>query len=168
MHTKVLIRTDSFIEHYQHWLNKDMEEVLEIMSGSYANEVFGKGADDFSFEQQAELIKISWKPTVLNRQSIGFLIDYFQTKLCENGYVLTLSDERQEVFDSGMRLTIHRHYLKPIKQNNSNSGLPYLNFGNLVIEHQFNQNRNQLCLTVTHNEVTNSGSFEKLMELLLG
>lgn len=169
MHTKVLIRTDSFIEHYQHWLKKNVNEVLEIMSGSYANEVFGKGADDFTFEQKADTIKIKWKPAVLNKQEIGFLMDYFQAKLCNHGYVLSLSDERQEIFDSGLRLTIHRHFLKPIKKGSAPSEQStLLNFGNLVFEHQFNQASNQFCLSVNQGGQGDSASFEKLMEFLLG
>lgn len=169
MHTKVLIRTDSFIEHYQHWLKKEVNEVLEIMSGSYANEVFGKGADDFSFEQKADTIKIKWKPAVLNKQEMGFLLDYFQTKLCSQGYLLSLSDERQEIFDSGVRLTIHRHFLKPIKkEGNAVEHDQLLNFGNLIIEHQFNQASNQFCLSVNRSGQSHSASFEKLMEFLLG
>lgn len=169
MHTKVLIRTDSFIEHYQHWLKKEVNEVLEIMSGSYANEVFGKGADDFTFEQKADSIKIKWKPAVLNKQEIGFLMDYFQTKLCQHGYVLSLSDERQEIFDSGLRLTIHRHFLKPTKSNTIEpSSNEKLNFGNLIIEHQFNQASNQFCMSVNRSQQNETASFEKLMEFLLG
>ncbi len=166
MHTKVLIRTDSFIEHYQHWLQKEVIEVIEILSGSYANEVFGKGADDFKFETQASHNRIYWQPLFLTHHELGFLIDYFKTKLLQNGYVLSLSDERHEIFDSGLRLTIHRHYLKPEKAMNAEK--TYLNFGNLFLEHQFNNKQNKFCLTVNFGGHENRASFEKLMEFLLG
>ena len=167
MHTKVLIRTDSFIEHYQHWLKMNVNEVLEIMSGSYANEVFGKGSDDFDYKKNADTTVIKWKPSVLNKQEMGFLMDYFQTKLCQHGYTLSLSDERQELFDSGLRFTIHRHFLKPIitavHQNN-----PCYNFGNLILEHQFNQKNNAFSMTVHRQASAELSSVEKLMEFILG
>ena len=166
MHTKVLIRTDSFIEHYQQWLQINVNEVLEIMSGSYANEVFGKGSEDFDYKKNTDTTVIKWKPIVLNKQEVGFLMDYFQTKLCQHGYTLSLSDERQELFDSGLRFTIHRHFLKPIitavHQNN-----PCYNFGNLILEHQFNQKSNAFCMTVHRHASSELASFEKLMEFLL-
>ncbi len=81
MQTKVLIRTDSFIEHYQHWLKMNVNEVLEIMSGSYANEVFGKGSDDFDYKKNADTTVIKWKPSILNKLEMGFFNGLFSNQI---------------------------------------------------------------------------------------
>ncbi len=94
-------------------------------------------------------------------------MDYFQIKLCQHGYTLSLSDERQELFDSGLRLTIHRHFLKPIKTKIHLNSECY-NFGNLIIEHQFNQKNNAFSMTVHRQASSELSSVEKLMEFILG
>ncbi len=168
MHTKVLIRTDSFIEHYQQWLKKEVNEVIEILSGSYANEVFGMGADDLKFEKLPDLSRITWNPTVLKTQELGFLMDFFKSKLEECGYCLNLSDERQEIFDSGLRLIIHRHFLKPtIGDQELLNMRQNAKFGKLYLEHRFNGKVNSFCLTASYYDHLNQSSFEKLMEFLL-
>lgn len=160
MHTKVLNRTQNYSEHYQQWLNKGAAELLEILSGSYANGVFGKGADDLDFEQLPTFRRLTWHPEHLIHQELSFLFDYFMLRLVQNNYMLSLSDERHEIFDSGTRLTIHRHYLKPGLDTS-------VNYGNIIIEHRFNSHINSLCIVANHNGGKTMATFEKLMEMLL-
>ena len=169
MHTKILIRTDSFSEHYQHWLQRDVKDIIEILSGSYANEVFGKGSEDLKYEQSDSFKKIIWQPAFLNQQTFGFLIDLFKTKLIAfAGYQLNLSDERNEIFDNGLRFTTHRHYLKPTFNKTELIKLQdQVKFNNLILEHRFNKQYNAFYLTANFNKDAHLTSFEKLMEFLL-
>lgn len=167
MHTKILIRKDSFLEHYQHWLQKDVKDILEMLSGSYANEAFGKGSDDLKCEHMEHSDRIRWQPAHLHHQTFGFLMDLFKTKLIAfAGYRIVLSDERTEVFDNGLRLTIHRHSLKPSVNTDNNNG-PKKDFGHLNLEHHFNKDSNCFILTAVHHSGRPGDSFEKLMEFLL-
>lgn len=160
MHTKVLIRSQNYSEHYQQWLQKGVGELLELFSGSYANGVFGKGADDLDYEILPTFRRITWYPDHVIHQEMSFIMDYFMLRLIQCNYMLVLSDERNEVFDSGVRITIHRHYMKPAEDATSD-------FGNIILEHRFNPHTNNLALTVNNLPIYGSGSFEKLMELLL-
>lgn len=170
MHTKILIRTDSFSEHYQHWLQKDVRDVMEILSGSYANEVFGKGSEDLDYERTENFTRIIWAPDCLHHQTFGFLIDTLKTKLIAfAGYQLNISDERNEILDKGLRLTTHRHYLKPDPKRRGSQGIKCdLNFDNIMLEHRFNKDYDAFCITACHYKNTSpSTAFEKLMEFLL-
>ncbi|MES2618639.1 MAG: hypothetical protein V4613_12225 [Bacteroidota bacterium] len=158
MHTKVLNRTQTYSEHYQQWLHKGAIELLEILSGSYANGVFGKGADDLDYEQLPTFKRLTWHPEHLIHQELSFLFDYFMLRLVQNNYLLSLSDERHEIFDSGTRLTIHRHHLKPDSD---------VNYGNIILEHRFNSHINSLIIISNNNGRDGMTTFEKLMEMLL-
>lgn len=169
MHTKILIRTDSFFEHYQQWLQRDVKDVLEMLSGSYANELFGNGAIDLHYQQTPTCKQILWEPECLPHQSIGYLIDYFKTNLVAfAGYQNCISDERTEVYDKGMRMTIHRHLLKHIA---CNLPIPTALFdnpkGNLHLEHRFNKNQNVLFIKSIDCNNPQFNSFENMMSFLL-
>jgi hypothetical protein len=168
MHTKLLIRPMNFQIRYQQWVDTLMFSHLDMLRGSYANEVFGNGAEDLKFIVQQAQSKIIWQPEILQTSDISCIIDYFKTILLNHKYYSYISDERQDVFDSGVKMNVHRHYLKPNIDadellNNSQTHL----FGNIFLEHHFNNNNNSLIITVNYYSQKKYESFEKLMELLL-
>lgn len=160
MHTKILIRPQNFNEHYQHWLDNLGKVLLESLHGSYANEFLGNGSLDMVVENSNTYSRITWKPEEFNKTQISCLLDWIKNKILTLDYYLYLSDERVEVFDNGLRITIHRHYLKP----NINSKI--LNYGNIILEHRFNKDNNHLCLTSNYYHNLQYLRFEKLMEFL--
>lgn len=145
-----------------------MNSHLEMLRGSYANEVFGNGAEDLKFIAQQAQSKIIWQPEILQTNDISCIIDYFKSIILQNNYYSYISDERQDVFDSGVKMNVHRHYLKPNIDANEimNNNQSHL-FGNIFLEHHFNSNNNSLIITVNYYSQKKYESFEKLMELLL-
>ncbi len=140
-----------------------------MLSGSYANEAFGKGADDLKCEHKEGYDRIIWQPAHLQHHTFGFLMDLFKTKLIAfAGYKTVLSDERIEVFDNGLRFTVHRHSLKYANEPPPRSALVALQqFGHLNLEHKFNKDHNVFLLTAINTIDLQDNSFEKLMEFLL-
>lgn len=168
MHTKILIRPEKFHLRYQQWQEKMMSMHIEMLRGSYANEVFGKGADDLKFETNSQYSRLTWQPEDIQIDAISCLLDHFKNLLLKNNYGVRLSDERNEVFDNGLKLTIHRHYLKPeisfeelLHQGGSQI------FGNLFLEHRFNNQHNTFCISANYYGNKTHHPFEKLMEVLL-
>jgi hypothetical protein len=141
----------------------------EMLRGSYANEVFGLGATDLVYESTSAYSRITWSPEVLEIEDLDFMMDYFEGVLLKNNYYSNLSDERNEVFDNGLKLTVHRHYLKPGFSAGDLSVVPEAHqFGNVFIEHRFNSRHNTLCISANYYGKKQFQSFEKLMEILLG
>lgn len=169
MQTKILIRTLTFNSRYQQWYETGRNNHIEMLRGSYANEVFGLGSDDLAHEQSPAYCRITWQPRELEIEDLGFVMDYFQAVMLKNKYSNTLSDERYEVFDKGLKMTVHRHYMKPVTaQQHISSGTGHNLYGNIFFEHRFNGRYNALCLCANYHEGTDYESFEKLMEILLG
>lgn len=169
MQTKILIRTITFNSRYQQWFETGRNNHIEMIRGSYANEVFGLGSDDLVYEQSSICCRISWQPLELEIEDLGFVMDYFQAMMLKNNYTNTLSDERYEVFDKGLKLTVHRHYMKPvIPEQDILRGTAYQLYGNIFFEHRFNGRHNALCLSANYHAGKSYESFEKLMEVLLG
>lgn len=140
-----------------------------MLRGSYANEVFGQGSEDLVHEETSTYCRITWQPLELEIEDLGFVMDYFQAIMLKNNYTNALSDERYEVFDKGLKLTVHRHYLKPgIPQQHILPGTAHNLYGNIFFEHRFNGRHNGLCLSANYHEDKRYESFEKLMEILLG
>lgn len=166
MHTKILLRTLTFNSRYQQWIEKDKNIHLEMLRGSYANEVFGLGSDDLLYEHSSAFSRITWSPNVLCIEDLDFMMDYFMRVMLKNNYYINLSDERHEIFDAGLKLTIHRHYLKPEMSLNANQNEPACLYGNIFIEHRFNSAHNTFCISAQYGPNTYL-SFEKLMEILL-
>jgi hypothetical protein len=164
MHTKILVRTLTFNSRYQQWAENDRNIHLEMLRGSYANEVFGLGSSDLAFEYSEAYARIIWSPDVLRIEDLDFMMDYLLSVMLKNNYSLTLSDERNEIYDRGLKMTVHRHYLKPVSlQKNQDEKL----FGNIFIEHRFNNRINSLCISANYHHQNQYMSFEKLMEILL-
>lgn len=169
MQTKILIRTLTFNSRYQQWFETSRSNHIEMLRGSYANEVFGLGSDDLVYEQSDSYCRIAWQPQELGIEDLGFVMDYFQTIMLKNHYNNTLSDERYEVFDKGLKLTVHRHYLKPVlSQQDILSETAHHLYGNIFLEHRFNGRYNALNLSANYQTSKRYESFEKLMEILLG
>lgn len=169
MHTKLLIRPENFVSRYQQWHEDRRAVQLEMLRGSYANELFGSGADDIRFEQEKTHARLLWQPEDINIEDLGFILDHFRDIMLKNNYYNNLSDERLEVFDSGLKLTVHRHYLKPdisfkeiITPDTSHL------YGNLFLEHHFNSRLNTFSISTNYYSHKQYLSYEKLMELLLG
>ena len=165
MHTKILVRTINFNARYQQWIEKDRSLHLEMLRGSYANEAFGNGSADLELEYSGAYSRITWSPAELRIEDLGCMMDYFQSLMLKNSYYLNLSDERREVFDTGLKLTTQRHYLKPAADNRDVSDRQ---FGNVFIEHSFNSRFNSLSISANYHGQNQYHSFEKLMEILLG
>ncbi len=168
MHTKILIRSLTFNLRYQQWIEKHRPIHVEMLRGSYANEVFGLGSSDLHYETSNASSRIIWSPGVLEIEHLDFMMEHFVCILLKNNYCKVLSDERNEVFDKGLKLTIQRHHLKsgeaPGEQGENN---PTNKFGNIRIEHRFNSVHNTLCISANYNGEKRYQSFEKLMEILL-
>lgn len=168
MHTKVLIRPENFYLRYQHWQEKACRVHLEMLRGSYANEVFGKGSDDLNYEHSSQYARIVWHPDSLQIEDLAFVLEHLSGTLLKNNYALQLKDERNEVFDSGHKVSVQRHYLKPdlpceeVMQN----GNLHL-YGNIFLEHRFSRQFNALHITSNYYGNKRYLSFEKLMEVLL-
>lgn len=168
MHTKILIRPENFHLRYQHWHEKESPVHLEMLRGSYANEVFGMGSDDLTYEHSSQYARITWHPGDLQIEALSCLLDHFRNVMLKNNYYIQISDERNEVFDSGLKLTIHRHYLKPDRLvSNGLADETPLQFGNIFLEHRFNSRYNALCISSNYYGDRTYTSFEKLMEVLL-
>jgi hypothetical protein len=169
MHTKILLRTLTFNLRYQQWTENNMNVHLEMLRGSYANEVFGTGSSDLAFEESAVYSRITWSPEELRIEDLDFMMDYLQAVMLKNNYYLNLSDERNEVYDSGLKMTVHRHYLKPLLSTvDISPEKAYRRFGNIFMEHRFNNRLNSLCISANYYGKNKYLSFEKLMEILLG
>ncbi|MEZ4805636.1 MAG: hypothetical protein R2852_09180 [Bacteroidia bacterium] len=168
MHTKILIRSESFHLRYQQWKEKDVKIHLEMLRGSYANEVFGKGSDDLKYERNKQYTMVNWQPTDINFEELAYLHEYFKNILLKNNYFQQLSDERTEVFDNGLKLTVHRHYLKPniSLEERYKPNASFL-FGNIFLEHRFNSQSNSLSITANYYGDKQYDSFERFMELIL-
>ncbi|HEY1047263.1 MAG TPA: hypothetical protein VGF79_12535 [Bacteroidia bacterium] len=168
MHTKLLIRPVNFISRYQHWTQNRLIEFLEMFRGSYANAVFGKGAEDLQYIEDKAQNRLIWEPGVVSMDEMGFMIDYFKEVMLKNKYFNYLSDVRQDVFDNGIKLNVHRHYLKPDSAFHFNKEETEIqHFGNIFFEHHFNAKINSISISVNYYGQNQYASFEKLMELLL-
>lgn len=168
MHTKVLIRPENFYLRYQHWQEKNRQLHLEMLRGSYANEVFGKGADDLNYEHSSQYARIKWSPDSMQIEDIAFMLEHLSGVLLKNNYSLQLRDERNEVFDSGHKVSVQRHYLKPDLpcEDVMQSGNLHL-YGNVFLEHRFSSHYNALNIISNYYGNKRYLSFEKLMEVLL-
>jgi hypothetical protein len=95
-------------------------------------------------------------------------MDYFYAILVNHNYYKYMSDERVEASKSDSLLTIYRHYLKPdVPYEETIKNNAFLLFGNITIEHRFNNNTNMLGITCNYYSQKQYDSFEKLMEILL-
>jgi hypothetical protein len=169
MHTKILLRTLTFNSRYQHWIEYERNIHLEMLRGSYANEVFGKGSADLEYEYSPACTRLTWTPDTLGIDALDFMIDYFQQLLLKNNYYTYLSDVRYEIFDTGLKLTVHRHQMKPsLPATVMPDELLIPGFGNLYIEHRYNSRHNSVCVSANYYGKKPERSFENLMELLLG
>ena len=168
MHTKLLIRPETFISRYQHW--KDLSRHLQLAAfrESFALELFGTGALDMRFEQSTNQAKLLWQPQQMSHDDLSYWLDDFKEKLLDNGYFNHFSDERIELFDNGVKFTVHRHYLKPkiTFREIITPDISHL-YGNIFLEHHFNELSNSLSITINYFSHKSYLSFEKLMELLL-
>lgn len=164
MHTKLLIRPLNFELRFQQWIDNGLIDQLNMLRGSYANEVFGEGSDDLSHLRSDGHSRIIWQPAEIESIHLGFMCEYFKSKLESENYYIFLSDEREEIYDSGLKLSIHRHFLKPEKDEHS----PDFNvYGNVIIEHHFSPGHKSLLISVNYFNTKRYLSFERLMELLL-
>jgi hypothetical protein len=168
MHAKILIRSESFHLRYQQWKDKDAKIHLEMLRGSYANEVFGKGSEDLKHERNKQYTAVFWQPEDISFEALAYLLEYFKNILLKNNYFQQLSDERHEVFDNGLKLTVHRHYLKPsIPLEERYKPNASLLFGNIFLEHRFNSQSSSLSITANYYGDKRYDSFESFMELIL-
>lgn len=166
MHTKLLIRPVNFISRYQQWCSGEIRDHLEMLRGSYANEVFGTGSEDLRYIEDKAQNRIIWQPLELGHDELGFLIDYFKELMLKNQYDNYISDERQEIFDNGIKLNVHRHYMKPA-HTRMGPGNSSETFGNVFFEHHFNSKVNSISISVNYYGQNTYLKFEKLMELIL-
>jgi hypothetical protein len=168
MHTKLLIRPDTFTSRYQQWRELRRPLQLAAFKSSFEAELFGMGADDMRFEQDIHHTRLLWQPEDISKEDMSFWLDDFRNTLLSQRYFNQFSDERTEHFDSGLKMTVHRHYMKPqisfkeiITPETSHL------YGNIFLEHHFNDNFNSLTIQIHYYSHKLYLSFEKLMEIML-
>ncbi len=161
MNTKILIRPENFLLRYQHWKEKDRNLHIEMLRGSYANEVFGKGSSDLKYEQSNRYSRIIWTPEEVRIEALGFLLEDLKNVLLKNNFTLQISDERNEIYDSGLKVTVHRQYLKTSESDDEDRT------GTIVLEHSFSRMFNAITITSICGEGQAGLAFEKLMETLM-
>lgn len=168
MHTKLLIRPQIFLSLYQQWEKMRKPEQLQLLTDSFEAEMFGNGATDLRFEQTVNLSRLLWQPSEISIEDLSHWLDFLKDTLLGNQYYNHLSDERVELFDNGIKYTVHRHYLKPKLSFKEiiTPDTPHL-FGNLYLEHHFNDDFNSLSISAHYFSHKSYQSFEKLMEILL-
>lgn len=168
METKVLIRSLNFDKHYQHWLVNDKENIVKQFDYLMSEYLLGEDQSNFSISKNPTQALLKWNEESFSIDTFSFLMDYFKSILLSNNYFNYLSDERVEKSQSDALLTICRHYLKPnISYQDSVKNNAHLLFGNIAIEHRFNNNTNMLCITCNYYSQKQYDSIEKLMEILL-
>jgi hypothetical protein len=168
MQTKVLIRSLNFDKHYQHWLVNQKDEILNNFNQLMSDELLGEENDGFTISKTSSQTSLSWNDNSLPIDTFSFLMDYFFNLLTQNNYYKYMSDERVESSKSEALLSIYRHYLKPnVPYEETIKNNAFLLFGNITIEHRFNNNTNMLGITCNYYSQKQYDSFEKLMEILL-
>ena len=168
MHTKLLIRPETFTSRYQQWKAERRPLQLNALKSSFESELFGMGSDDMRYEQDIHHARLLWQPDEMSKEDMSFWLDDFRNVLLGEHYFNQFSDERHEIFDNGVKYTIHRHYLKPqisfreiITPDTSHL------YGNIFLEHHFNDDFNSLTINIHYYSHKLYLSFEKLMEIML-
>lgn len=165
MHTKILIRPENFHLRFQQWHRQQFAEHLNWLRNSYAEAAFADGSAELRLEQNPMQARLVWQPDGMETEQMAFFLELFKTRLLDRQYNLQISDERSEVFDNGLRITVHRHFLKPDVAQGP-PGVHHL-YGNLFLEHRFGSEYNSLCITANYYGDRIYYGFEKLMEILL-
>ena len=168
MQTKVLIRSLNFDKHYQHWLVNQKDEILNNFNQLISDDLLEEENEGFTISKTSSQTSLSWNDNSLPIDTFSFLMDYFYSILIKYNYYKYMSDERVETSKSESLLTIYRHYLKPdVPYEESIKNNAFLLFGNITIEHRYNNNTNMLGITCNYYSQKQYDSFEKLMEILL-
>lgn len=165
MRTSLLERSDSFITLYQQWLSLSKTKVLEYIN----TELFS-----FYVNDESSLIEVfrSDTQTILKvnladfeNADNDFLLDSLKDKMIKLGYFISLKDAR--IIDDIEQKQVHRYYLKPeIEYLESLKMNAFLKFGNVFLEHHFDDDQSYILITANYYSQKKYDSFDKLIEAL--
>lgn len=168
MNTKVLVRNDNYQTLYQQWKKLNKQLVTDAFKTMYEKYLLGENESFLTINKDNKQAQLIFEGVDFTINDFSFLIDFFKETVLEQNYYLYMSDERILNETEFQILNIHRHYLKPnVDYLESLVPNAHLLYGNIVIEHHFNKNKNNMMITANYYSQKQYFSFEKLMEYFL-
>lgn len=167
MHTKILFRPVNFHLRYQQWENTHKSKDLENLHHCYCQHVFEQEKNNIVYDENELYAKLQWNTEFNEPERLAYMIEHFKNTLLKNNYSLLKLEEKNEIWDKGLKVTVQNVVLNADAHYNEFGAFSELHFGDITLE-QINI-EDQFILGITCKYYINKThySFEKLMELLL-
>ena len=166
MSTKILIRPLNFHLRYQHWQGIEKSKDLDLLHKHYAAHVFDQIKNEIIFQVDGLSTKMQWSPHFTDSERLAYIIEHFKNILLKNKYILLKYEERNEVWDRGIKTNIQSFTFITDSKSNRWKEKTENNFGQIILEQSHGEKQSLLICTEPIKEEKHL-SFEKLMEFLL-
>ena len=167
MDTKILLRPLNFHLRYQHWESTQKEIDLFHLHQYYTSHVFEHENNTIRFESNNLYAKLNWDVHFNDIEQLAYIIEHFKNKLLKNKYSILKSEERNEIWDKGIKAKVEGIILKADVFYTESGEQSEINYGDIYLEQNIFENRQSLSITAKYYLGRVNYSFEKLMELLL-
>ena len=167
MHTKILIRPLNFHLRYQHWESQQKQIDFSDLHQCYTSHVFEHKNNNIKFEATKLYAKLYWDVNFNDLEQLAYIIEHFKNTLLKNKYSILKSEERNEVWDKGIKVKVLGIILKADTFYDELGEQTEINYGDIYLEQHIFEEKQSLIITAKYYLERVNYSFEKLMELLL-